>query len=38
MMFKTGISVLNYLDDLASADKREIAEFGFHTLRTMLKK
>ena len=38
MMFKIGISVLNYVDDLASAEKREIAEFGFHTLRTILKK
>ena len=33
MMFKNGISVLNYLDDLASAERKELAEFGFTTLR-----
>ena len=38
MMFKIGILVLNYLDDLASAEKKELAEFSFLTLRTMLKK
>ena len=38
MMFKIGISVLNYLDDFASAEKRELAEFSFLTLRTMLQK
>ena len=36
MMFKIGISVLNYLDDLASAEKKELAEFGFSTLRKIL--
>ena len=36
MMFKIGISVLNYLDDLASAEKKELAEFGFTTLRKIL--
>lgn len=36
MMFKIGISVLNYLDDLASAEKKELAEFSFRTLREIL--
>ena len=36
MMFKIGISVLNYRDDLASAEKKELAEFGFSTLRKIL--
>ena len=38
MLFKIGILVLNYLDDLASAEKRELADFSFLTLRTMLQK
>ena len=38
MMFKIGILVLNYLDDLASAENRELAEFSFLTLRTIMRK
>ena len=38
MMFKIGIAVLNYLDDLASAEKKELAEFSFLMLRSMLQK
>ena len=36
MMFKIGISVLNYLDDLASAEKPDLANFGFAMLREIL--
>lgn len=38
MMFKIGISVLNYLDDLASAEKEHLAQFGYITLKEILKK
>ena len=38
MLFKIGISVLNYLDDLASAEKLDLANFGFAMLREILNK
>ena len=38
MLFKIGISVLNYLDDLASAEKPDLANFGFAMLREILNK
>ena len=38
MLFKIGILVLNYLNDLAFAEKPELADFSFLTLRTMLQK
>ena len=38
MLFKIGLSVLNYLDDLASAEKAELAEFGFLMLKEILSK
>lgn len=38
IMFKIGIQVLNYLDDLASAEKKELAEFSYNTLGTILQK
>ena len=37
-MFQIGIFILNYLDDLASAETVEKASFSFNTLRTILKK
>ena len=37
-MFQIGFCLLNYLDDLASAEKAEKAVFSFNTLRTILKK
>ena len=38
IMFQIGIFILNYLDDLASAETVEKAIFSFNTLRTILKK
>ena len=38
IMFKIGISVLNYLDDLASAEQKNLAEFSYRTLKAVLKK
>ena len=38
MMFKIGISVLNYFDGLASEEKPELANFGFAMLRKILNK
>ena len=38
IMFKIGILVLNYLDDLASAEKKELANFAYHTLGQILNK
>ena len=37
-MFKLGIDVLNYLDDLASAENKENAYFAFYTLQKILEK
>ena len=37
-MFKIGIFVLNYLDDLASAETLDNASFAFDTLGTILEK
>ena len=36
IMFKIGILVLNYLDDLASAETKENALFAYNTLSTLL--
>ena len=38
IMFKLEIYILNYLDDLASAEIRQNAEFAFKTLQGVLKK
>ena len=38
IMFKIGILVLNYLDDLASAEVKEHAEFAYSTLGAVLDK
>lgn len=38
MMFQLGISILNYLDDLAGAETAEKAEFAYNCLGTVLKK
>ena len=38
IMFKLEIYILNYLDDLASAEIRQNAEFAFKTLQAVLKK
>ena len=38
IMFKIGVLVLNYLDDLASAEKEELAEFAYNTLGSVLRK
>ena len=38
IMYKIGILVLNYLDDLASAEKKELAEFAYNTLGSVLDK
>ena len=38
IMFKIGISVLNYLDDLSSAETRENAVFAYNTLGSILEK
>lgn len=38
IMFKIGVLILNYLDDLASAETRENAEFAYCTLGTVLQK
>lgn len=35
-MFKIGIYILNYIDDLASAEKAENAEFAYLNLGAML--
>ena len=32
IMFKLGIQILNYLDDLASAERKENADFAYNTL------
>lgn len=37
-MFKIGICILNYLDDLASAEVKQYAEFAYNTLGAILKK
>ena len=37
IMFKLGIYILNYLDDMASAEIRQNAEFAFKTLQAVLK-
>ena len=38
IMFKIEISVLNYLDELASAETRENADFAYNTLGSILEK
>lgn len=38
ILFKIGISVLNYLDDLASAEHKHLAEFSYKTLKAILHK
>ena len=38
IMFQIGVCILNYLDDLASADTVEKASFSFNTLRAILNK
>ena len=38
IMFQIGIYLLNYLDDLASAETPEMAQFSFNTVRSVLKK
>ena len=38
IMFKLEIYIVNYLDDLASAEIRQNAEFAFKTLQGVLKK
>ena len=38
ILFKIGIYILNYLDDLASAEKPEDAEFAYKTLQSVLRK
>ena len=38
IMFKIGISVLNYLVDLALAEKKHLAEFSYKTLTAILHK
>lgn len=35
MLFELGISILNYLDDLAGADTAERAEFAYNCLGTV---
>ena len=37
-MFKMGIHILNYLDDLASAETEQNAYFAYRTLQTVLEK
>ena len=37
-MFQFGIAILNYLDDLAGAERRENAEFAYTCLGTVLQK
>ena len=38
IMFQIGICLLNYLDDLASAETPELAHFSFNTVRSVLRK
>ena len=38
IMFKIGILILNYLDDFASAETPDRAEFAYQTLGTILEK
>ena len=38
IMFKIGIYVLNYLDDLASAETSDRAQFAYNTLKAILEK
>ena len=38
MFFKTGIYILTYLDDLASAETSNNAHFAFRTLQSILEK
>ena len=38
IMFKIGILILNYLDDFASAETSDRAEFAYQTLGTILEK
>ena len=38
IMFQIGIYLFNYLDDLASAETPELAQFSFNTVRSVLKK
>ena len=38
IMFKLGIQILNYLDDLASAERKENADFAYNTLGAILDK
>ena len=38
IMFQIGIYLLNYLDDLSSAESPELAQFSFNTVRSILKK
>lgn len=38
IMFKIGILVLNYLDDLASTEKSDVAKFAYNTLGEILDK
>ena len=38
IMFKLGIYILNYLDDLASAETHQNADFAFKTMQAMLQK
>lgn len=38
ILFKTGFCILNYPDDLASAETADYAEFTYKTAQTALKK
>ena len=38
IMYELGFSILNYLDDLASAKRKENASFAFDTLQSILQK
>ena len=38
MMFQIGISILNYLDDLAGAETQDKAFFAYHSLGVLLQK
>ena len=38
IMLQIGIAILNYLDDLAGAEKKEKAFFAYHCLGAILKK
>ena len=38
ILFKIGLQILNYLDDLAGAEKKENAEFAYSCLGAVLEK